>query len=134
MFQKVKRIFALMLCLALAFSFTACGNKGGGSTSAEYYEDDMSKEVSLKWYKMCIRDRQYTYAANNSITLPDFFENRFRDKSRVIKTVSSLFILIFFLLYTASMFKGGAVLFQTVFGISYVPVSYTHLDVYKRQV
>ena len=50
MFQKVKRIFALMLCLALAFSFTACGNKGGGSTSAEYYEDDMSKEVSLKWY------------------------------------------------------------------------------------
>ena len=50
MFQKVKRIFALMLCLALAFSFTACGNKGNGSTSAEYYEDDMSKEVSLKWY------------------------------------------------------------------------------------
>ncbi len=74
----------------------------------------------LSWLFVAKRLRQYTYAANNSITLPDFFENRFRDKSRVIKTVSSLFILIFFLLYTASMFKGGAVLFQTVFGISYV--------------
>ena len=50
MIQKVKRVLALLLCLVFAFSFAACGNKGDGGTGAEYYEDDMSKEVSLKWY------------------------------------------------------------------------------------
>ena len=50
MFQKVKRVLALMLCLVFAFSFAACGNKSDGGTGADYYEDDMSKEVALKWY------------------------------------------------------------------------------------
>ena len=39
-----------MLCLVFAFSFAACGNKSDGGTGADYYEDDMSKEVALKWY------------------------------------------------------------------------------------
>ena len=50
MFQKVKRVLALMLCLVVAFSFAACGNKSDGGAGADYYEDDMSKEVALKWY------------------------------------------------------------------------------------
>lgn len=74
----------------------------------------------LNWKFVAKRLRQYTEAANNSITLPDYFENRFRDKSSILRIVSALFILIFFLIYTASGFVAGAKLFSTVFGMSYI--------------
>ena len=53
---------------------------------------------------MCIsgRLRRYTIVANNSLTLPAYFENRFRDKKRILLFVSSVVIVVFFLVYTAS--------------------------------
>ena len=47
------------------------------------------------------RLRTYTEVANDSITLPDFFENRFGDKSRALRLVSSIVIIVFFTLYTS---------------------------------
>lgn len=73
----------------------------------------------LNWIFVSGRLRKYTIKANNSLTLPSFFENRFHDKKRILLTVSSVVIVIFFLVYTASAFSAGGKLFQTVFGVDY---------------
>lgn len=70
---------------------------------------------------MCIsgRLRRYTIVANNSLTLPAYFENRFRDKKRILLFVSSVVIVVFFLVYTASALAAGGKLFNSVFGLDY---------------
>lgn len=73
----------------------------------------------LNWRFIARRLRKYTEVAGDSITLPDYFENRFRDESKILRIVSALFILIFFLIYTSSGFVAGAKLFSTVFDFSY---------------
>ena len=40
----------------------------------------------------------------DSVTVPDFFENRFRDKSHLLMGISSVAIVVFFVPYTASGF------------------------------
>jgi sodium/proline symporter len=65
------------------------------------------------------RLRAYTEIANDSITLPDFFENRFKDKTRLLRIISSLVIILFFTVYTSSGIVGGGKLFESSFGLSY---------------
>ena len=69
----------------------------------------------LNWLVISKRLRRYTIIAGNSMTLPEFFENRFHDKKKVILTISSIVITVFFLVYTASAFTSGGKLFNTVF-------------------
>lgn len=71
------------------------------------------------WIFISGRLRRYTIVANNSLTIPAYFENRFRDKKRILLLVSSIVIVIFFLVYTASALAAGGKLFNTVFGIDY---------------
>ena len=68
----------------------------------------------LNWALISSRLRRYTIRAGNSLTLPAFFENRFHDKSKLLRVASSLFIMVFFLVYTASAFSAGAKLFSSV--------------------
>ena len=70
----------------------------------------------LNWYIVSSRLRKYTIVAGNSLTIPTFFENRYRDKKGIIKIVSAIIIAIFFTVYTASAFSSGAKLFATLFG------------------
>lgn len=65
------------------------------------------------------RLRVYTEVAQNAITLPVFFENRFKDKTQLLKIVSSIFILVFFTLYTSAGMVSGGRLFESAFGIDY---------------
>jgi len=74
----------------------------------------------LNWRFIARRLRKYTQIAGDSITLPVFFENRFRDKTGILRILSAIFIIIFFLLYTSSGFVAGAKLFNTVFNIPYI--------------
>jgi len=74
----------------------------------------------VNWQIVAKRLRKYTEIANDSLTLPDFFENRFRDHTQTLRIISAVFILIFFLIYTSSGFVAGGKLFNTVFGIPYV--------------
>jgi sodium/proline symporter len=69
--------------------------------------------------------RVYSVKANNSLTLPDYFENRFADKSRLLRLLSALVILVFFTFYTASGLVGGAILFANSFGMDYQVALYT---------
>lgn len=74
----------------------------------------------LNWRFIAARLRTYTQISGDSITLSDYLENRFRDTSNVLRIVSAVFILVFFLIYTSSGFVAGAKLFSTVFGVPYV--------------
>lgn len=90
----------------------------------------------LNWQFVAKRLRTYTEVANDSITIPDFFENRFKDGSKLLRVISALVILLFFTFYTSSGMVGGAKLFEASFGLSYtqslwigaiVIISYTFL-------
>jgi len=63
--------------------------------------------------------RVFSEHANNSLTLPDYFENRFNDRSKILRVLSALVILLFFTFYTASGLVGGAILFENSFGMDY---------------
>lgn len=74
----------------------------------------------LNWLIVSKRLRRYSIRANNSITLPEFFSNRFREKNKVIMILAALFILIFFTVYAASCFVTCGKLFSTLFGAPYI--------------
>ncbi len=73
----------------------------------------------VNWLITSKRLRRYSVRANNSITLPEFFSNRFREKKKTISIISSLFILIFFTFYAASCFVTCGKLFSELFGFDY---------------
>ena len=73
----------------------------------------------FNWLVIAKPLRSYTIVANNSMTLPEFFGNRYRDEKKILLGVSSAIICIFFLVYTASALASGGKLFNTVFGIDY---------------
>ena len=73
----------------------------------------------FNWLLVSKRLRRYSVRANNSITLPEFFSNRFREKKKVIMFLSALFILIFFTVYASSCFVTCGKLFSTLFGLDY---------------
>ncbi len=74
----------------------------------------------FNWLIVSKRLRRYSIRANNSITLPEFFSNRFREKNKTILFLSAGFILVFFTVYAASCFVTCGKLFSTLFGASYV--------------
>ncbi|MBE6808779.1 MAG: sodium/proline symporter PutP [Ruminococcaceae bacterium] len=74
----------------------------------------------FNWLIVSKRLRRYSIRANNSITLPEFFSNRFREKNKIIMTLAALFILIFFTVYAASCFVTCGKLFSTLFGTPYI--------------
>ncbi|MBR4945141.1 MAG: sodium:proline symporter, partial [Peptococcaceae bacterium] len=58
----------------------------------------------LNWVFVARRLRSFTELSSNSLTLPDYLQNRFRDKSSVLKTATAVASVVFFLVYTSSMF------------------------------
>jgi len=76
----------------------------------------------FNWLIVSKRLRRYSVRANNSITLPEFFSNRFREKNKVIMTIAALFILIFFTVYASSCLVTCGKLFSTLFGAPYIPM------------
>ncbi len=90
----------------------------------------------LNWRLVARRLRIYTESAGNSLTIPDYLENRFYHHRRSLRVVSAFLILFFFGIYTASGLVAGAILFQKTFGVAYqvalllgsaVIISYTFL-------
>ena len=74
----------------------------------------------LNWLIVSKRLRRYSIRANNAITLPEFFSNRFRENKKVIMTLAAAFILVFFTVYASSCFVTCGRLFSTLFGLPYV--------------
>ena len=73
----------------------------------------------LNWLFVAKPLRKCTIAFGDSITIPEFFTNRFNDSKRLISSIAVIFIILFFTIYTASGFVACAKLFNSVFGLNY---------------
>ncbi len=73
----------------------------------------------LNWLLVAKRLRKYSVVANDSITLPGFYSNRFHDNKNIIATVAAVIILIFFCVYCGSCFVTCGKLFNSLFGWDY---------------
>ncbi len=94
----------------------------------------------LNWHYVAKPLRVYTHHLNDSITIPDYFSNRFEDHKHILRVVTALVILLFYTLYTSSGLVGGAKLFEATFHLDYstaliigsfIIVSYTFLGGYN---
>lgn len=65
------------------------------------------------------RLRVFTEIADNALTLPDYFSNRFDDTSHLLRITSAAVIIVFFTVYTAASLVGGGKLFESSLGMSY---------------
>ena len=74
----------------------------------------------LNWLIVAKRIRRYTHICNNSITIPSFFSNRYRDEKKMLQVIAAVFIVIFFIPYTASGFAACGKLFSSLFGVNYL--------------
>ena len=74
----------------------------------------------LNWLFVAKRLRIYSHTAQDSITIPDFLSNRYKEKNKIIMGISAVFILVFFTVYAASCFVTVGKLFSTLFGFKYV--------------
>lgn len=73
----------------------------------------------LNWQFVARRLRVYTEVAKDSITVPDYLENRFQDRTKLLRVLSAAVILIFFAFYTSAGMVAGAKLFEASFGLDY---------------
>ena len=72
-----------------------------------------------QWLIVAAPLRVYTETAHNALTLPDYFSHRFEDKSRMLRIISAVVILLFFAIYSASGMVASARLFEIVLDLPY---------------
>jgi sodium/proline symporter len=89
-----------------------------GASEAVWTAIGLAVGTYLNWLLIAKRLRKYS-AKVGAITLPDFFSNRFHDKNKILMTVASLLVLIFFSIYVGSCFAAAGKLFTTLFAWDY---------------
>ncbi|MGM0603731.1 MAG: sodium/proline symporter PutP [Bacillota bacterium] len=72
----------------------------------------------LNWKYVASRLRVYT-EVTDSMTLPSFFEDRFRDKTGLVRIFAAVVTLLFFTIYSASGLVAAGKLFESLFNIDY---------------
>ena len=111
-----------------------------GLSSAGWTAIGLAIGTYLNWKLIAKRLRIFTHKAHDSITIPEFFKNRFGDKKAITSLIASIFIIVFFVVYTAAQFAAGGKLFNSVFGIDYtialligaaIVVIYTYIGGFK---
>ena len=90
-----------------------------GASDAGWTAIGLAIGTYLNWLLVAKRLRKYSVAANDSITLPGFYSNRFHDDKNIVGTIAAIIILIFFCVYTGSCFVTCGKLFHTLFGLDY---------------
>ncbi len=90
-----------------------------GMAEASWTAIGLAIGTYVNWLIVAKKLRNYSQKCNNSITIPEFFSNRYRDTSRIITGISAAIILIFFVPYTASGFAACGKLFASLFGMDY---------------
>lgn len=72
----------------------------------------------LNW--LIVSKRLHNYSVKvDAITIPGFFSKRFHEKKKIILTVSSIFIIIFFTVYAGQCLASCGKLFVNLFGLGY---------------
>ncbi|MFH1681001.1 MAG: sodium/proline symporter [Candidatus Eisenbacteria bacterium] len=72
--------------------------------------------IFASWTLLALPLRKAT-AEHGALTIPDYFEARFNDRSRLLRTVSMIIIVIFYTAYLAAQFVGGSKILAATFGI-----------------
>ncbi|MDR1589281.1 MAG: sodium/proline symporter PutP [Oscillospiraceae bacterium] len=94
-----------------------------GAADAAWTAIGLLAGTYINWLVVAKPLRRYSALAGNSITIPEFFSNRFKEqKSKPVLIIASMMILIFFAVYTASCFVTGGKLFAQLFGAPYLPM------------
>ncbi|MFC8239849.1 sodium/proline symporter PutP [Streptomyces chartreusis] len=73
----------------------------------------------LNWLFVAPRLRTYTERAGNAVSLSAYLEQRFEDRTRVLRMVSAAVTLVFFTVYVASGLVAGGLLFENVFDLRF---------------
>ena len=76
--------------------------------------------IALSWTLLAGRLRRYTIAANDSLTIPEFFEVRFGDRTGALRTLASCVTILFVVFYISSGLVGGSKLLETILGVEAV--------------
>ena len=71
----------------------------------------------FNWLFVAGRLRKFSQASGNSITIPQYLNNRFKSSGKTLQVVSAIIFLVCFTVYVASGFKAGSKLFKTVLGL-----------------
>lgn len=90
-----------------------------GAADALWTAIGLALGTYVNWLIVAKRLRRYSRVAGNSITIPDFFSNRFHDKNNVLMAIAAVVIIVFFVPYTASGFAACGKLFGSLFGADY---------------
>ncbi|MER6069998.1 sodium/proline symporter PutP [Streptomyces sp. NPDC001817] len=73
----------------------------------------------LNWLFVAPRLRTYTERAGNAVSLSAYLEERFEDRTRLLRMVSATVTLVFFTVYVASGLVAGGLLFEDVFNVRF---------------
>ena len=73
--------------------------------------------IWLSWTVMAKRLRRYTAEANDALTIPEFFEVRFGDKTGILRTLTSFITIFFVVFYVSSGLVGGSKLLESILGV-----------------
>jgi len=90
-----------------------------GLADAAWTAIGLSLGTYINWLLVAKRLRRSSAVYGNSITIPDYFSNRFHDKKKILMSIAAVFILVFFTIYASSCFVTCGKLFSTLFGFSY---------------
>lgn len=91
----------------------------GGLAEASWTAIGLAIGTYVNWLVVAKRLRVYSQKID-AFTIPDFFAKRFGDKSKMLTCVAAIFIIIFFIPYTASGFSACGKLFSALFGMDYI--------------
>lgn len=72
----------------------------------------------LSWLLVARRLRVFSQEADDSITIPQYLNNRFKASGLTLQIVCAVVFFVCFSVYVASGFKAGAKLFNTVMGLN----------------
>ena len=73
----------------------------------------------LNWKLIAKRLRIYSEEANNSLTIPEFLNNRFNSKGKSLRLMTGIILIIFFIFYAVAGFRSAAKVTQMTFGFNY---------------
>lgn len=90
-----------------------------GASDAMWTAIGLAIGTYVNWKIVAKRLRIYSEKAGDSITLPQYFANRFHDDRHIISTVAAIIIFLFFSIYVGSCFVTCGKLFSTLFGFDY---------------
>lgn len=91
-----------------------------GLAEASWTAIGLAVGTYVNWLIVAKRIRNYS-ARLDAFTIPAFFSKRFGDDKNILSFVAALVIIIFFVPYTASGFSACGKLFNSLFGIDYIP-------------